>query len=242
MANNRTGISPILVGYSEILAIVGDIVRVKVPEEENGNGASSRLGLEDLAVLEAVDGSLSLAQVIGIKRDVVALQVFGGTRGISTDSTVRFLGHPMQASYSGNIFGRVFRGTGEPIDGGPDLSNGPKVTIGGPSVNPMRRVLASKMIRTDVPMIDVFNCLVESQKIPIFSVSGEPFNQLLARIGIQADADVIVFGGMGLIFDDYYFFRKAFEEAGMFTRTVMFVNQASEFTIILCALPACSKT
>jgi V/A-type H+-transporting ATPase subunit B len=102
------------------------------------------------------------------------------------------------------------------------------VTIGGPSVNPMRRVLASKMIRTNVPMIDVFNCLVESQKIPIFSVSGEPFNQLLARIGIQADADVIVFGGMGLIFDDYYFFRKAFEEAGMFTRTVMFVNQASD--------------
>jgi V/A-type H+/Na+-transporting ATPase subunit B len=158
----------------------------------------------------------------------VALQVFGGTRGISTDSTVRFLGHPMQASYSGNILGRVFRGTGEPIDGGPDLSNDPKVTIGGPSVNPMRRVLASKMIRTNVPMIDVFNCLVESQKIPIFSVSGEPFNQLLARIGIQADADVIVFGGMGLIFDDYYFFRKAFEEAGMFTRTVMFVNQASD--------------
>jgi V/A-type H+-transporting ATPase subunit B len=138
-----------------------------------------------------VDGNLSLAQVIGIKRDVVALQVFNGTRGISTNSVVRFLGHPMRASYSGNIFGRVFRGTGEPIDGRPDLANDPKVTIGGPSVNPMRRVLVSKMIRTNVPMIDVFNCLVESQKIPIFSDSGEPFNQLLARIGIQADADVV---------------------------------------------------
>jgi V/A-type H+/Na+-transporting ATPase subunit B len=226
MVSNQTGIAPILVGYSVILGIVGDIVRVQVSEEKNGNGAVPCL--EDLAVVEAVDGTLSLAQVISIKRDVVALQVFGGTRAISTDSTVRFLGHPMQASYSGNILGRVFRGTGEPIDGGPDLSNDPKVTIGGPSVNPMRRVLASKMIRTNVPMIDVFNCLVESQKIPIFSVSGEPFNQLLARIGIQADADVIVLGGMGLIFDDYYFFRKAFEEAGMFTRTVMFVNQASD--------------
>ena len=138
-----------------------------------------------------MDGNLSLAQVIGIKRDVVALQVFNGTRGISTNSVVRFLGHPMRASYSGNIFARVFRGTGEPIDGRPDLANDPKVTIGGPSVNPMRRVLVSKMIRTNVPMIDVFNCLVESQKIPIFSVSGEPFNQLLARIGIQADADVV---------------------------------------------------
>jgi V/A-type H+/Na+-transporting ATPase subunit B len=226
MAGHQTGISPILVGYSEILAIIGDIVRVHVPEEENGNRVSPRL--EDLAVVEAIDGSLSLAQVISLKRDVVALQVFRGTRGISTDSIIRFLGHPMQVSYSGNIFGRVFRGTGEPIDGGPDLSNDPKVTIGGPSVNPMRRILASKMIRTNVPMIDVFNCLVESQKIPIFSVSGEPFNQLLARIGIQADADVIIFGGMGLIFDDYYFFRKAFEEAAMFTRTVMFVNQASD--------------
>jgi V/A-type H+/Na+-transporting ATPase subunit B len=88
-----------------------------------------------------VDGNLSLTQVIGIKRDVVALQVFNGTRGISTNSVVRFLGHPMRASYSGNIFGRVFRGTGEPIDDGPDLANDPKVTIGGPSVNPMRRVL-----------------------------------------------------------------------------------------------------
>jgi V/A-type H+-transporting ATPase subunit B len=148
MSKNRPGISSILVSYSEILAIVGDIVRVKVPEEESSNGISPCL--EDLAVLEAVDGNLSLAQVIGIKRDVVALQVFNGTRGISTNFIVRFLGHPMQASYSGNIFGRVFRGTGEPIDGGPDLANDPKVTIGGPSVNPMRRILASKMIRTNV--------------------------------------------------------------------------------------------
>ena len=92
----------------------------------------------------------------------------------------------------------------------------------------MRRVLASRMIRTDIPMIDVFNCLVESQKIPIFSVSGEPFNPFLARIGIQADADIVVFGGLGLIFDDYHTFRQAFEDAGVFSRTVMFVNQASD--------------
>ena len=77
-------------------------------------------------------------------------------------------------------------------------------------------------------MIDVFNCLVESQKIPIFSVAGEPHNQLLARIAIQADADIIVFGGLGLIFDDYYFFRSRFEDEGIFGRTVMFVNLASD--------------
>jgi hypothetical protein len=90
MPKNPTGISSILVSYSEILAIVGDIVRVKVPEEESGNGSSPCL--EDLALLEAVDGSLSLAQVMGIKREVVSLQVSNGTRGISTNSIVRFLG------------------------------------------------------------------------------------------------------------------------------------------------------
>jgi V/A-type H+-transporting ATPase subunit B len=104
----------------------------------------------------------------------------------------------------------------------------PRLSTGGPSVNPARRVLASKMIRTDVPMIDVFNSLVESQKIPIFSVAGEPYNQLLARIGIQADADIVVFGGLGLIFDDYHYFRRQFEDAGVFARTVMFVNLAAD--------------
>jgi V/A-type H+/Na+-transporting ATPase subunit B len=77
-------------------------------------------------------------------------------------------------------------------------------------------------------MIDVFNCLVDSQNIPIFSVAGEPYNAFMARIGIQADADTIVFGGLGLVFDDYWFFRKSFEDAGMFSRTIMMVNQASD--------------
>jgi V/A-type H+-transporting ATPase subunit B len=88
--------------------------------------------------------------------------------------------------------------------------------------------MPKKMIQTEVPMIDLFNCLVESQKIPIFSVAGEPFNELLARIGFQADADIVVFGGLGLVFDDYHFFRTAFEEHGVFHRTVMFVNLASD--------------
>ena len=214
-----------LVSYSKILEIIGDIIRVQVPESDHQKETGPRFG--DLAVVKNSDGSLSLAQIINLKQDTVALQVFRGTKGVSTNSAVRFLGHPMEATYSNNILGRVFRGTGEPIDGGPELSQDPKVTIGGPSVNPMRRVLASKMIRTDVPMIDIFNCLVESQKIPIFSVSGEPFNAFLSRIGIQANTDIVVFGGLGLIFDDYYFFRKAFEDAGVFSRTVMFVNLAS---------------
>lgn len=215
-----------LIRYSKVLAIVGDILQVQVPEATAATAAAVRFN--DLAMIEQDDGHKSLAQVINIVRDVVSLQIFSGTKGISTSARVTFLGHPMQTTYSPNILGRVFNGTGEPMDAGPDLSMDPKVDIGGPTVNPVERIVPSKMIRTDVPMIDIFNSLVESQKIPIFSVSGEPFNQFLARIGIQADADIVVFGGLGLIFDDYYLFRKTFEDAGVFSRTVMFVNQASD--------------
>ncbi|WP_299206059.1 V-type ATP synthase subunit B [uncultured Tateyamaria sp.] len=214
-----------LIRYSQVLEIVGDTLKVHVPERAEA-GSVVRYG--DLAVVKSVDGATSLAQVIRIERDIVSLQVFSGTKGISTGATATFLGHPMQAPYSGNILGRVFDGAGAPVDGGPDLSGEPRYDIGGPSVNPAERIVPKRMIRTDVPMIDVFNTLVESQKIPIFSVSGEPYNPFLARIGIQADADIVVFGGMGLIFDDFYTFRQSFEDAGVFSRTVMFVNQASD--------------
>ena len=207
-----------LLRYTRATAIVGDIMRIRARD----------VGLGEMALVDLPDGEQSLAQVIQLQGDEASLQVFGGGKGLSTEATVRFLGHPTQVTYSSNVLGRVFRGDGEPIDGGPDLSGDRQVDIGGPSVNPVTRIVPTKMIRTNVPMIDVFNCLVESQKIPIFSVAGEPFNQLLARIAIQADADIIAFGGMGLIFDDYYFFRSTFEDENIFPRTVMFVNQASD--------------
>ena len=212
--------------YTNVLEIVGDIVKIRVTANAKNQNAVVKLG--DLAVLENSQKESSVAQVIGLNREEVSLQVFAGTKGVATDSSVRFLGYPMRVTYSKNVLGRVFDGTGKPIDNGPDLSDDPQVEIGGPSVNPCERIVSKKMIRTDVPMIDVFNCIVESQKIPIFSVSGEPYNAFLARIGIQADADIVVFGGMGIIFDDYYLFRKSFEDAGVFSRTVMMVNQASD--------------
>jgi V/A-type H+-transporting ATPase subunit B len=224
-----------LVRYTQVLSIVGDILTVGVPATapegataSEGGAGRGAAGFGDLALVEGPDGSRSLARVVRLERESVALQVFGGTKGLSTAASVRFLGRPMQATYSDNVLGRVFGGHGRPVDGGPALDDDPQVDIAGPPVNPVRRVLASRMIRTDVPMIDVFNTLVESQKIPIFSVAGEPYNALLARIGIQADADGVVFGGLGLIFDDYHFFRTAFEKAGVFGRTAMVVNQASD--------------
>lgn len=210
-----------LLRHTRILDIIGDVIRVR----------STHAALGDMATIEGADGMLSLARVIGLERDIVSLQVFSGTKGLSTDAGVRFLGHPMRVTYSGNILGRVFRGSGAPVDGGPALTTDPKIDIAGPNVNPVMRVMPQRMIHTGVPMIDLFNSLVESQKIPIFSVPGEPYNELLARIGFQADADVVVFGGLGLIFDDYHYFRSVFEERGVFHRTVMFLNLAADPTV-----------
>jgi V/A-type H+-transporting ATPase subunit B len=207
-----------LLRYTKVISIVGDILTIRATD----------VGLGDLAVVENWDGGLSLAQVIEIQREEVSLQVFAGGKGLSTEATVRFLGHPAQVTYSHNILGRIYNGAGEPIDGGPALLDDPRIDIGGPSVNPTLRIVPKQMIETKVPMIDVFNCLVESQKIPIFSIAGEPYNKLLARIGIQADAEIVVFCGLGMIFDDYHFFRRTFEDEGVFSRTVMFVNQASD--------------
>jgi len=215
-----------MIKHHHIMAIVGNIITVNVAGA--GEQQSVKISFGDLGLVEDGVGNSSLAQVVKIVGNRVDLQVFSGTHGVSSKASVRFLGHPMQTSYSANILGRIFNGAGAAMDGGSRLEYDTKINIGGPSANPLQRVLASKMIRTNVPMIDVFNCLVESQKIPIFSVAGEPFNAFLARIGIQADADIVVFAGLGLIFDDFYYFRSQFEQAGVFPRTVMYCNMASD--------------
>jgi len=207
-----------LVRHTSVLEIIGDVIRVR----------ATGVALGDLAVVENPGGEVSNASVVELDRDIASLQVFAGGKGISTDARVRFLGHPQQVTFSNHILGRIFRGSGEAIDGKPPLDAEEKISVAGPTVNPMMRVMPSKMIETEVPMIDLFNSLVVSQKIPIFSVAGEPYNALLARIGFQADADIVVFAGLGLIFDDFHFFKTAFEENGVSHRTVMYVNLASD--------------
>jgi V/A-type H+-transporting ATPase subunit B len=162
------------------------------------------------------------------------LQVFAGSKGISVRDKVRFLGRPMQISSGENLLGRIFSGSGQALDKGPALSEN-LIDIGGPPVNPSKRIIPSKMIRTGIPMIDVFNSFVESQKLPIFSIAGEPYNELLARIAIQAEVDIIVLGGMGLKYDDYLFFRDILEEHGALSRSIFFVHTASD-PVVECLL------
>jgi V/A-type H+-transporting ATPase subunit B len=209
--------------YHRIEQIAGNVIVVEAAD----------VAYRELAQVAAPQGT-SLAQVIRLEGSRVYLQVFAGSRGISTDAQVRFLGKPMQVSFSANLLGRVFTGSGEPRDRGPVLREN-MTSIGGPSVNPAKRIIPRHMVRTGIPMIDVFNTLVESQKLPIFSVAGEPYNALLARIALQAEVDVIVLGGMGLKHDDYLFFRDILEERGALARSVMFVHTASD-PIVECLL------
>ena len=207
--------------YTKIESIVGNVVTVKAEGVRNG----------DLALVGD-----SYATVIKLDKDLVSLQVFAGAQGVGTNDEVRFLGKPMMVSFSENLLGRIFDGAGVPRDNGPALTEN-MIPIGGPSFNPSKRILPKNMIRTGIPMIDVFNTLVESQKLPIFSISGEPYNQLLARIALQAEVDVIVLGGMGLKYDDYLAFRETLEKGGAMSHTVMFIHTASDPTVECTLVP-----
>ena len=201
--------------YTKIESIVGNVITVRADGIRNG----------DLALVGD-----SYANVIKLDRDMVSLQVFAGAQGVSTNDPVRFLGRPMQVSFSEHLLGRIFNGAGVPRDNGPALKDN-MIDIGGPSFNPAKRIVPKKMIRTGIPVIDLFNTLVESQKLPIFSVSGEPYNQLLARIALQAEVDVIVLGGMGLKYDDYLSFKDTLEKGGAMSHTVMFIHTAADPTV-----------
>ena len=207
--------------YTKIESIVGNVVTVKAEGVRNG----------DLALVGD-----SYATVIKLDKDLVSLQVFAGAQGVGTNDEVRFLGKPMMVSFSENLLGRIFDGAGVPRDNGPALTEN-MIPIGGPSFNPSKRILPKNMIRTGIPMIDVFNTLVESQKLPIFSISGEPYNQLLARIALQAEVDVIVLGGMGLKYDDYLAFRETLEKGGAMSHMVMFIHTASDPTVECTLVP-----
>ena len=211
--------------YTRIESISGNVITVRADGVKNG----------DLAMVSSRQGS-SLANIIRLKGDIVSLQVFAGGRGISTGDEVRFLDRPMKISFTDNLLGRIFDGSGKPRDLGPVLDEN-LIEIGGPSVNPAKRIVPKNMIRTGIPMIDVFNTLVESQKLPIFSVSGEPYNELMARIAMQAEVDLIILGGMGLKYDDYLYFKEELELSGAMNRSIFFVHTASDPTVECLLVP-----
>ncbi len=185
------------------------------------------VSLGEVARIQKKSGQSTYASVLRIEGELATLQCFENTRGISTNDRVTFLGRQMYATCSDSLLGRRLNGAGEPIDHGPAIT-GEQIEIGTPSFNPVKRIIPRDLVRTNIPMIDVFNCLVKSQKIPIFSVAGEPYNALLMRIANQTDADVVIIGGMGLRFDDYQAFIDNAEKAGSLEKTIMFIHKATD--------------
>lgn len=212
--------------YERINAMRGNLITV----------TARGVGLGELARIDLKNGRSVYASVLRIEGEEVTLQVFQATRGIATDDKVVFLKHTMQATFGEALLGRRLSGSGVPIDGGPAIV-GESINIAEPSFNPVRRIVPREMVRTNIPMIDVFNCLVRSQKIPIFSISGEPYNGLLMRIANQTDADVVIIGGMGLTFREYQGFIDNAEQSGSMSKTVMFVHRATDPTVECILVP-----
>ncbi len=210
--------------YDKIVDMRGNLLSVR----------AKHVSLGELARIHKQDGTSLFASVLSFKDEEVTLQAFENTRGIATDDLVTFLGKPMQVTCSEGILGRRMNGAGEPLDGGPAI-RGEDVEIGSPSFNPVKRIIPRDMVRTNIPMIDVFNCLVKSQKIPIFSIAGEPYNALLMRIANQTNADIVIIGGMGLRFDDYQAFIDNAEQSGSLEKTVMFIHKATD-PVVECLL------
>jgi V/A-type H+/Na+-transporting ATPase subunit B len=175
------------------------------------------IGNEELAI---VDGRL--AQVVKIMEDIVTLQVFAGTEGIANDAEVIFTGKAPTLKVGEGLAGRFFNAYGEPIDGGDIM--GEEREIGGPSVNPVRRMQPSEFIATGIAGIDLNNALVTGQKIPFFADPDQPYNQVMAMVALRAQADKIILGGVGLTNDDYLYFKRVFDDAGALDRIVGFIN------------------
>jgi len=180
------------------------------------------IGYDEVATING-----RLAQVVKIQGQLITLQVFGGTEGIPSNAEVIFLGHAPRIKVSDELSGRFFNAFGQPIDGGPEI-DGRTMEIGGPSVNPVRRMQPSELIATGIAGIDLNNTLVSGQKIPFFADPDQPFNQVMAMVALRAKADKIILGGMGLTNDDYLFFKNVFESAGALDRIVSFVNTTED--------------
>ena len=205
---------------------------------------------EEMVEIELNDGSTRSGRVVSISGDKAIIQVFQGTEGISlTNTKTKLLGHPMELGLSREILGRTFNGTGEPIDGLGEIYADKFEDVNGKPLNPYSRQYPRNYIQTGISAIDGLNTLIRGQKLPIFSGSGLPHDQLAIQIVKQAkltgeDAEnfCIVFGAMGVKNDVADLFRRSFEETGVMEKVVMFVNLADDPIVERMLTPRCALT
>lgn len=202
------------------------------------------------------DGSKRRGQVLEVNGDKAIVQVFEGTTGIDNRNThVEFSGDILRTPVSKDMLGRVFNGSGKPIDGGPPVIPEAYRDIAGSSINPQSRTYPEEMIQTGISTIDVMNSIARGQKIPLFSAAGLPHNEVAAQICRQAglvksseegeggDQDfAIVFAAMGVNMETARFFREDFEENGAMSKVTLFLNLANDPTIERIVTPRLALT
>lgn len=204
---------------------------------------------EELAEVELRDGSRRMGKVLEVDEDKALIQLFEGTTGVDIfQCRVRFLGRGIEIGLSMEVLGRVFDGLGRPIDGGPKILPEKRYDINGNPINPYARDYPREFIQTGISAIDGLNTLVRGQKLPIFSGSGLPHNQLAAQIARQArvlateEKFAVVFGAMGITYEEAEYFATDFKEAGAIDRTVLFLNLANDPALERIATPRMALT
>ena len=193
-------------------------------------------GLNEAVEIEDRDGNVRLGRIVALEEKIMTIEVLESTSGLGlADSLVRFLGEPLHFAVGPDILGRVFDGVGRVIDGGPPISAASSLNIDGLSINPSAREMPRDFIETGVSTIDLMNSLVRGQKLPIFSGSGLPHDQLAIQIAHQANIRdteegrfALVFAAIGVPYDTAERFRSAMEDSGALEHSVMFLNLASD--------------
>jgi V/A-type H+/Na+-transporting ATPase subunit B len=193
-------------------------------------------GLNEAVEIEDREGNIRLGRIVALEEKIMTIEVLESTSGLGlADSMVRFLGEPLHFAVGPDILGRVFDGVGRVIDGGPPISAASSLNIDGLSINPSAREMPRDFIETGVSTIDLMNSLVRGQKLPIFSGSGLPHDQLAIQIAHQANIRddeegrfALVFAAIGVPYDTAERFRSAMEDSGALEHSVLFLNLASD--------------
>lgn len=204
---------------------------------------------DELVDVELQNGEHRRGQVLEVEGDNAVVQLFEGTSGVNIKETkARFLGKPLELAVSEDIIGRRFDGMGRIADGGPDIIPEKSLDINGKSINPISREYPDEFIQTGISTIDHLNTLVRGQKLPVFSGSGLPHQDLAAQIARQAevlntdDQFAVVFAAIGTTFEEAQFFIDDFTETGAIDRSVVFVNLADDPAIERIATPRMALT
>ena len=211
--------------YRTITQIAGPLVFVEKTEP---------IGYGELVTISMPDGSTKRGQVLDTSTDLVVIQVFEGTGGIDRSSGVKFLGETFKMPVSKDILGRILSGSGEPLDKGPPIVPDKRLEIIGSAINPWARDNPREFIQTGISSIDGMNTLVRGQKLPIFSGSGLPHNEIALQIARQSkvlgekEDFAVVFAAMGITSEEAQHFMRDFERTGALKRAVVFLNLADD--------------